>query len=100
MKFTHRSLVTMFLLTIFTFGIYTIYWFATTRGELNAAGADIPTTWLFIVPIANFFYLYKFAEGFCTVILRSEQQKLAYFLVSVIVPIGPLVYQSEINKRA
>ena len=49
---------------VFAASIYTIYWLEQTKRELQARGADeIPTTWLYIVPIANIYYIYKYAEG-------------------------------------
>jgi multisubunit Na+/H+ antiporter MnhG subunit len=59
----NRGIVGVILLPFVTFGIYTIYWFVSTKEELNQQGAEIPTAWLLIVPIANIFWMYKYFEG-------------------------------------
>lgn len=46
-----RSLLVMLVLTIVTLGLYPLYWLVTTRREMVATGAKIPTTLLAIVPI-------------------------------------------------
>ena len=56
----NRNLVTVVLLSIVTFGIYEIVWFVKTKGELTRQGGDIPTSWLFFVPIASIYWLYKY----------------------------------------
>jgi uncharacterized membrane protein (GlpM family) len=66
MKITQRSPVAVIILTIVTFGICGLYWIVSTKREINGLGASIPTSWLLIIPIANLYYLYKFAEGFST----------------------------------
>ena len=58
----HRSVGKVILLSLVTFGIYAIVWFFKTTKELNARGAQIPTPWLMIVPIANLFFLWKYFE--------------------------------------
>ncbi len=60
----NRNIVAVYLLTIFTLGIYGIYWQVQTKEEIKGLGADIPTAWLLIVPIANIYWLYKYAEGY------------------------------------
>lgn len=60
---TKRSPLSVILLTLFTFGIYGIYWEVKTKGEMNALGADIPTALLIIVPIANIWWMWKYGQG-------------------------------------
>ena len=46
------------------FVAYMAYWLVQTKAELKARGAtEIPSTWLFIVPVAHIYYMYKYAEG-------------------------------------
>ena len=46
------------------FVAYMAYWLVQTKAELKARGAtEIPSTWLFIVPVAHIYYIYKYAEG-------------------------------------
>lgn len=48
-----RSPIGVFVLSLVTLGIYSIYWLVKTKGELNQRGASIPTAWLIIVPFVN-----------------------------------------------
>ena len=61
---TQRNPVLVIVLSFVTFGIYAIYWVVKTKGEINSLGAKIPTAWLMIIPIANLYFFYKYAEGF------------------------------------
>ena len=54
-----RSVAGVIILSIVTLGIYPIIWHVRTKNEMNATGADIPTAWLLIVPIANIYWLWK-----------------------------------------
>lgn len=101
MKVTQRSLGVMILLMIITLGLYIIYWFVATKLELNRLGAKIPTSWLFIIPIVNFYFLYKFAEAFTIFILKDESQKISFFLlVTLLMPVGMIICQYNMNKIA
>ena len=80
--------------------IYMIYWLVQTKRELQALGADdIPTTWLYIIPIANIYYIYKYAEGADKV----TNGKLPPLLILFIYLLGAAfiimpVCQSQYNK--
>jgi hypothetical protein len=58
-----RSPVAVLLLPFVTFGIYSLYWLVKTKGEMKALGADIPTAWLIIVPLVNFWWYWKYCKG-------------------------------------
>ena len=80
--------------------IYMLYWLAQTKRELQARGADdIPSTWLYIIPIANIYYIYKYAEGADKV----TNGKLPPLLILIIYLVGAAsivmpVCQSQYNK--
>lgn len=59
----NRSVVAVVLLPFVTFGLYMLYWFVSTKNELNAKGAQIPTAWLLIIPFVNIFWYYKYYEA-------------------------------------
>lgn len=100
MKLTTRNLWTMALLMLVTLGLYTIYWLVVTKLELNRAGAQIPSAWLFIIPLVNIYFLFKFAEGFCEVVLKNKEYAVGYFvLILLTFPIAELIYQFKINER-
>jgi len=62
-KMKNRSIVGVILIPFITFGIYAIYWFVSTKKELNRNGAEIPTAWLLIVPLVNIWWMWKYYEG-------------------------------------
>ena len=95
-----RNIVLVYLFMIITFGIYGIYWLVSTKNEMNSLGAKIPTAWLVIVPIANIYWHYKYAEGFATRV-KKDNNTVLWFLVIIIVGIVmPALVQSELNKLA
>jgi predicted transporter len=94
-----RSLIKIYLLGIITLGIYFIYWLVKTKNELNELGAKIPTAWLIIIPIANIYWLYKYAEGFAKV-TKKESTVLWFLLFLLVGIVMPAIVQSELNKLA
>ncbi len=95
---TKRSVVAVILLTIITFGIYALVWMVKTKGEMVKAGADIPTSWLIIVPIASIYWTWKFAGGVEHVTRGKQSQVMAFILLFVLGVIGMAIIQSELNK--
>ena len=39
----HRNLFLVYLFIFITFGIYFIYWFVSTKNDINSKGGDVPT---------------------------------------------------------
>lgn len=96
----NRNIVSVYLLSIITFGIYGIYWTVQTKEEIKSLGGDIPTCWLLIIPIANIYFLYKYAEAFATKVKKDDNGVLwliVFWLISIIMP---AIVQSELNKLA
>lgn len=99
MRYTHRNLVGMFFLFFLTLGIYFFYWLVVTKDEFNSYGAKIPTAILYLIPIANIYFLYLFAQAFCQQVLKNEQKAILYFfLILLFPPAGMLIYQSYMNE--
>lgn len=95
-----RNIFVVYLLMIITFGIYGIYWFVSTKEEMNSLGAKIPTAWLIIVPIANLYWIYKYCEGFAEKV-KKDNNTVLWFIVYILVGIVmPGIVQSELNKLA
>lgn len=100
MKVQKRDIVMVYLLGFITLGIYFIYWFVQTKNEMNGMGADIPTAWLMIVPIANLYLMYKYCEAF-SIRVKKDNNAIMWFILYVIVGIiMPALVQSELNKLA
>jgi len=95
---TNRSPIAVFILSIITLGIYGIWWYVKTKGEMNAKGAQIPTAWLMIVPIVNWFWLWKWSQGVEKVTAGSTGAGLAFILLFLLGPIGAAVIQSKFNQ--
>jgi hypothetical protein len=100
MNLKYRSLVSVILLTVFTFGLYLIYWFYETKNEINANGGQIPTFWLFIIPFVNLYFLYKYSEAFAKII-KHDDNTLLYFIITACLPFIAIIYiQDSLNKVA
>lgn len=94
-----RDVVVMYLLGFLTLGIYFIYWYIKSKTEINENfGTDIPTCWLLIIPIANIYWMYKFAEAYSLYIIRDDNKALWALLFIFVTIIVPAVVQIELNK--
>jgi hypothetical protein len=93
-----RSAAAVFFLPLITFGIYWIVWLAKTRGELKSQGADVPTTWLIIVPFVSIWWLWKLAAGIAQVTGGGVGGKFALLLL--LGNIGATFVQAGMNTRA
>ncbi|MFW6046222.1 MAG: DUF4234 domain-containing protein [Candidatus Woesearchaeota archaeon] len=96
----NRNILLVYIYSIITFGIYGIYWFVSTKNEMNKLGAKIPTAWLLIVPIVNFYWAYKYCEGYSKHV-RKDNNAILWFVVYIFAGfLIPLFVQSELNKLA
>jgi cytochrome bd-type quinol oxidase subunit 2 len=94
---THRSPITIILLTVLTLGIWALVWQVQTKTEMNRAyGANIPTAWLLLVPIAGALYwAWKWSEG---AEKATGMSGVSVFLLMMLVPIvGIPVMVSKFN---
>jgi hypothetical protein len=95
-----RNPALVIIFAIITFGIYEIYWSVKTKNEINSLGAEIPTAWLLIIPIANLYWEYKYAEGFSKYV-KKDNNTILWFLLSLFVwPVAMIIFQVELNKLA
>ena len=95
-----RNPIVVILLTLVTFGIYGLYWFVKTKGEMVEMGADIPTAFLIIIPIANIFWYWKYCKGVEKISGGQTSGVLVFLLLIFIMPIGQYMAQAELNKHA
>ena len=66
MRLKHRSILTVTLLTIITFGIYQIYWYFITKTEMNVLNGKeykVPFFLWFFIPIINIWWFWRFAKA-------------------------------------
>lgn len=95
-----RNIVAIYLLTIVTLGIYAIYWLVQTKKEMKEMGAEIPTAWLIIIPIANLYWLYKYSDAFAQKV-KKDNNTILWFILWVFVGfVMPAITQMELNKLA
>lgn len=93
-----RSVAAVIVLTLVTFGIYSLIWFVKTKGEMVRSGADIPTSWLLIVPIANIYWQWKWSGGVEYVTRGRTQQAIAFLLIFLLGIIGMAIVQAAFNR--
>ena len=86
----NRNPFVVALLSLVTFGIYTIVWYVKTKGELVKRGGDIPTAWLLLVPFANLYWLYKYFKG-AEKVTSGRVKGLAFFMILIITSIASAV---------
>jgi len=94
----NRNPVAVALLTLITFGIYGIYWYVKTKGEMNEKGANIPTAWLIIVPFVSIWWMYKYCEGADEVTKGEMSTVLGFVLLFFLGLIGMAIIQDAFNK--
>ena len=100
MNIKQRNPIAVIIFSIITLGIYAIYWTVKTKEEIKILGAQIPTAWLMIIPIANIYFWYKYAEGFSVYAKKDNSTILWFLLFMVIAPVGMILVQMELNKLA
>jgi hypothetical protein len=95
---TKRSVAAVVVLSLFTCGIYLLVWLVKTKREMVRAGADIPTTWLLLVPIANIWQIWKWCGGVEHVTRGRLTQPVAFLIRVFLHVIGVAIIQAELNK--
>jgi len=93
-----RSVAGVIVLSIVTFGIYALYWHVATKSEMNETGADIPTAWLLLVPIANLYWIWKWCGGIEYITKEKMTAPVAFLLHAFLPLIGMAILQDTMNK--
>jgi hypothetical protein len=97
---TKRSPIAVFLLAFPTLGIYSWYWIIKTKTEMNQRGAQIPTAWIWLIPIVGgLYWLWKYSQGVESV-TRKYGAAIAMVLLLFTGPIADAVFQSAYNETA
>jgi hypothetical protein len=100
-----RSMAAQILLTIVTFGIYSVYWFYSIACELRDATGDdkaSPALWtvLLFVPFGFLYSFYKFGELYEKWSPDHFNRWLTFVLYLVFSPAVWFIVQSEANRQA
>ncbi|MCL4510261.1 MAG: DUF4234 domain-containing protein [Bacteroidetes bacterium] len=94
----YRSPIAVLFLPIITFGIYGLVWYVKTKNEMNSLGANLPTAWLLIIPLANIYWLWVYGTG-VEKVTNGAHSALGNFLLRFFLgPIGMAITQNEFNK--
>ena len=99
-KIKEKNILAVYLLAIFTLGVYAVVWSVKSKRDINSLGGDIPNSFLMFVPVVNIYWIYKYSEGFACHV-KKDDNTILYFLVSFFVGfVTPFIVQSELNKHA
>ncbi len=93
-----RNPLAVFFLPFITFGIYSLVWYVSTKEEMKTRGADIPTAWFLIIPIANIYWLWQYSKGVAKVTNGNSGAGLTFVLLFFLNVIGMAITQSTFNK--
>jgi hypothetical protein len=93
-----RSVVGVLLLSFITFGLYSIYWLVQTKHEMVEQGADIPTAWLLVIPIANIWWYWMWSGGVEHVTRAKLTQVTSFILMFLLSIIGVAIVQATLNE--
>jgi hypothetical protein len=92
-----RSIGNMVALWFCTFGLYGLIWYIQTANEMNEEGAQIPSAWLVLVPVANWYWIWKWAGG-VEHITQGRSARGATFALMFLNIIGMAIVQDSLNK--
>lgn len=96
----YRNIFLVYLYSIITLGIYSIYWWVATKEEINSLGGNIPTAWLLIIPIANLYWEYKYCDAFAKYV-KKDNNGILYFIIMLLAGIiMPAIIQAALNQVA
>lgn len=93
-----RNPIAVALLPFITFGIYPLVWFVKTKRELVTKGANIPTSWLLIIPLANIYWVWKYSQGVEHVTNGKHETVINFILLYILGSIGQAILQDAFNK--
>ncbi len=74
-----RSPLAVFFLSFFLTIIYQIYWLVQTKRNMERLGAQIPTSWLIIVPFVSIYWDWEYSKGVEYVSEGSMSRNQAFF---------------------
>lgn len=95
----NRNPVAVFLLGLVTLGFYSWYWAVKTKGEMNKLGTNIPTAWIWLIPIVGTIWWYwKYSEGVEHVTQGKMSGVLSFILLWLLSGIGQAILQDSFNK--
>lgn len=105
----HRNMFLQLFLVVITLGLYGIYWFHVTLGELHRANNRDPETgswkWTiyFCIPILNFLSLWHYVGEYAEFVWNKHPKALVFILGIPWILFPPFVWflaQLNLNRAA
>jgi hypothetical protein len=94
-----RSPAAVLLLPFVTFGIYSWYWAVKTKGEMNKLGEQIPTAWIWLIPlVGSIWWYWKYSEGVEHITKGKMEKIIAFILLMLLGMIGEAIIQDTFNN--
>jgi hypothetical protein len=80
---------------LMTLGFYYLYWCARSGGEVNRAlnRKTVPSAWLFIIPFANYWWGWKYAEALQELTGRHVKRDDTFLLFALPTLVFPFSFQ-------
>ena len=101
-----RNMFLQPLLVVVTLGIYGIYWFHVTLGELHRANRREPEaghwkwTILFCIPFLDFFTFWHYAGEYSEFVREKYPRVLIFILWILFLPAVWFLVQRDLNRAA
>jgi hypothetical protein len=99
-----RSLLFQFIVYFLTFGLYSLYWYYVTLDEMTRLEGNRTETllWtiLMIIPILNFFAMWKHSSAADEAFNKSYPAILLWVLWIFVSPVVWVLVQIELNRIA
>ena len=101
----YRNMLVQPLLVIITLGIYGVYWFHVTLGELHRANgrtepAQLKWTVLFCIPVLDFFSFWHYSGEYAEFVWGKYPRALVFILWIVFFPAVWFLVQRDLNRTA
>jgi hypothetical protein len=96
-QITKRNVALVYVFSMITFGVYWLYWLVSTKRDMNAIGGEIPTSFLLLVPVANLWWVYKYAEAYATHVKKDSNSIVYFALFAFVGFLTPMFVQSGLN---
>ena len=97
----NRSVATVVILSLITFGIYVLVWMVKTKNEMNRQGASIPTAWMMLIPLVGpILWMWKYCAGVELVTRGKFNQGIAFVMLYLLNLVGIAILQDAFNKAA
>ncbi len=89
----HRSILSVLILHLVTFGIYSWYWSIKTKGEMNRLGAKkIPTAWIWLIPlVGTIWWDWRYCKG-VEHVTKGKLSGVLIFLLKISAGFGIATY--------